>query len=236
MQQATRYICGFLFLALLSTSICVKATTPHHSLEDIRLTARDFVLSTLPDQSYEYTVLTDKLDPRLRLSRCQIPLEAWYPQQGRRAGNITVGIRCTDERPWSIYVPVSVNYFAEVVVANRPLQRGAIITAEDVRLERKNLSFRADNHISSIEEVIGRELVHSLQLGHVLSNRNLKLPVIIKRGQRVTLLARTDSFEVQMEGEAMMDGVAGQYIKVRNSRSKRVIQGQVKSSNIIYIE
>jgi len=214
----------------------VKAATPHHSLDDIKSTAREFVLSTLPEQTFEFTVVTEKLDPRLRLNPCQSPLQAWYPGQGRRAGNITVGIRCTDDNPWSIYVPVKVNYYEEIVVANRPLQRGSIIAREDLRLEKKNLSFHTSNYFTDLDKVVGRELVHSLQMGYAISDRDLKLPVIIKRGQKVTLLARTDSYEVRMEGKAMTDGVAGQRIKVRNNRSQRVVEGVVKSSKIIYIE
>ena len=73
-------------------------------------------------------------------------------------------------------------------------------------------------------------------MGYALSDRNLKPPVIVKRGQQVTLLARTSSYEVRMNGKAMMDGVAGQRIRVRNDRSERIVEGVVKSSNIIYIE
>ncbi len=223
---------GVMFFVPATTS----ATMPLHPLEDIRNTAREFVMSGLEAESRELSVVTEKLDPRLRLSACQKPLKAWYPGQGRRAGNVTVGIRCADQNPWSIYIPVRVNYYEEVVVADRPLQRGTIISREDLRLERKNISFHAANYFTDPAEVIGKQLVHSLQLGHAISDRNLKFPVIIKRGQQVTLLARADSYEVRMAGMAMMDGVAGQRIKVRNSRSKRIIEGVVKSSKIIYIQ
>ena len=227
-------------LLILAASIFtlpgVNAATPHHSLEDIKSTVRQFVLASLPAGGSGFTVSANKLDPRLRLSPCNAPLQAWYPNRGRRAGNLTVGVKCPGEKPWTVYIPVTVNFYQEVVVTDRPLQRGAVITENDLRIERKNLSFRADSYFTDMEEVVGRELVHSLQMGHVLSERNLKLPVVIRRGQQVTLLAKSDTYEVRMSGEAMMDGVAGQRIKVRNSRSRRVIEGVVKSSKIIYIE
>lgn len=213
-----------------------NANTRHHSLEDIKSTAREFVLSSLPEQAQDYKIVADKLDPRLRLASCNSPLQAWYPGHGRRTGNMTVGVRCVDEKSWSIYVPVKVNYYEQVVVAKRPLQRGKIINKDDVFLEKKNISYHADSYFTSVEDVIGRELVHSLQMGYVLGNRNLKLPVLIKRGQQVTLMAQSNNYEIRMEGEAMMDGSAGERIKVRNTRSKRVIEGVVKSSKIIYIE
>ena len=224
-----------LFTAIFSVS-SVNAATAHHSLEDIKTTAREFVLSTLPNQEIEFKVVAERLDPRLRLNACGKPLQAWYPGKGRRAGNVTVGIRCDDESPWSIYVSVKVNYYQEIVVASHPLQRGAIITRDDVRLEKKNLSFYAGKYFTDPDEVIGQELVHSLQMGYIIKDRNLKLPVIVKRGQQVTLLAQNDTYEVRMDGKAMMDGAAGQRIKVRNTRSKRIVEGIVKSNRIIYIE
>lgn len=230
-DRSRRWLAALLFLPAASLS-----AASHHPLEDIKATVRDFVQSTLPDNRIEYAITMDRLDPRLRLKPCSMPLDAWYPNHGRRAGNLTVGVRCMDDSPWSIYIPVKVNYYEEIAVLARPLQRGAVLTANDIRMERKNISYHTDSYFTDPRAVVGMELVHSLQVGSVISDRNLKEPIIVKRGQQVTLLAQTNNFEVRMNGEAISDGAAGERIRVRNLRSKRVVEGIVKSSEIIYIK
>jgi len=227
---------GYLIAMLFLLPCANIGAAQHHALDDIRATVHDFVQSTLPERDLEYSINLKKLDPRLRLAACTQPLEAWYPGQGRRAGNLTVGVRCNGENSWSLYVPVQINYYEDVVVAARPVQRGALLTREDIRLERKNISFHADSYFTDPTDLIGQEMVHSLQVGYVIRDRNLKTPVIIKRGQQVTLLAQSETFEVRMNGKAMADGVIGQRIRVKNLRSDRIVEGVVKSSQIIYIE
>ena len=63
----------------------------------------------------------------------------------------------------------------------------------------------------------------------------MKEPLAVKRGQRVDLVALAGGLEVRMTGEAMSDGTPGQRIKVRNLRSKRVVDGIVKSSTTIQV-
>mgnify|MGYP003700708479 CR=1 FL=1 len=227
---------GYLIAMLFLLPCANVDAAQRHALDDIRATVHDFVQSTLPERDLEYSINLKKLDPRLRLAACAQPLEAWYPGQGRRAGNLTVGVRCNGKNSWSLYVPVQINYYEDVVVAARPVQRGALLTREDIRLERKNISFHADSYFTDPADLIGQEMVHSLQVGYVIRDRNLKAPVIIKRGQQVTLLAQSNSFEVRMNGKAMADGVIGQRIRVKNLRSDRIVEGVVKSSQIIYVE
>ncbi len=225
---------GLIFMFGAVTGVLAKAV---HPLDDIRQVARKHVLASLPVRNdIEYSVTTDRLDSRLRLSQCEHPLTAWFPGQGRRTGNVTVGVRCTGAKPWSLYVPVKVHFYDDVFVTRRPLQRGTVIQLEDIELQRKNLSFYSADYFTSADEIIGKQLVHSMQIGMIVGKRNLKTPVIIKRGQQVTLMAQADTYEVRMAGEAMMDGSVGQRIKVKNTRSQRIIEGVVKSSKIIYIE
>lgn len=225
-----------LFGILASLSFTVMATIEHQPLDDIRQTATEFVLANLPNQDQESSVVSSKLDPRLRLKFCNQPLEAFYPEYGRRVGNITVGIRCNGEENWSIFVPISVKIYRPIVTAARPLNRGTIIRESDIRIEKRNIGVFSSDYFTDSNLVIGQELVHSVQMGRSLSSRNIKSPTAIKRGALVTLLAKNEVFEVRMEGKALADGTIGERIKVQNLRSNRIIEGIVKSNKIIYVQ
>ncbi len=232
--QGSRSVLILLCLTLFSHN--TLANIQYHSLDDIRQTAKEFVLANLSNHDQESSVISSKLDPRLRLKSCSQPLEAFYPEYGRRVGNITVGIRCTSEDNWSIFVPISVKIYREVVIATRPLNRGTIINESDVRLEKRNISVFSSDFYTDSDLIIGQELVHSIQMGRSLGSHDLKSPTAIKRGSLVTLLAKNNVFEVRMEGKALADGVVGERIRVQNLRSKRIVEGIVKSSKIIYVQ
>ena len=70
--------------------------------------------------------------------------------------------------------------------------------------------------------------------GPVLSNM-LKQPIILRRGESVSLLARSPTFEVRMEGKALMDGAVGDRVKVRNLRSKRIVEGRITETGTVLV-
>jgi len=85
-------------------------------------------------------VTAGRLDRRLRLTACELPLESFAPPGKRRMGKRTVGVRCNGKHAWTIYVPVSVKVMTEVIIAKRALERGTIISAADVGLEQRDIS------------------------------------------------------------------------------------------------
>jgi flagella basal body P-ring formation protein FlgA len=59
--------------------------------------------------------------------------------------------------------------------------------------------------------------------------------VLIRRGQRVTLIARTGGFEVRALGEAVADAGPTGRIRVQNLSSLKVIEGQAESADTVRV-
>ena len=228
-----RMILGLSLLGLSLT--CFSATVKYQSVASIAETARAFTLANLSPTDQANASIEAKLDNRLRLKQCDIPLQAFFPEYGRQIGNATIGIRCNGEQSWSIYVPVVVKIYRDVVVAAHLLRPGQILSASDLTIEKRNISAFNRDFYSDAKVLVGKQVRHQLPFGRVLNSQNVKSPKAIKRGNLVTLVARKQTFEVRMEGEAMSDGSIGERIRVRNLRSKRIIEGIVKSGNVIEI-
>ncbi len=227
-----------LILLSISTLLSVNslANIEIQSLDSIRQTAEEFTLENLANADRDASVISSKLDPRLRLKACSNKLEAFFPEYGRRVGNITVGVRCIGEQSWSLFVPMTVKIYREIVTASRPLARGTMLTENDLQLERRNISAFSSDYFTDPHALFGQELVHSLQISRPLSSHNVKAPIAIKRGNLVVLLAKNETIEVRMEGKALADGTIGERIKVKNLRSNRIVEGVVKSNRIIVVQ
>ncbi|MCZ6566557.1 MAG: flagellar basal body P-ring formation chaperone FlgA [Gammaproteobacteria bacterium] len=222
-----------IFILLMgNTSIAWAA---FHSLADIRNTAIDYARIQFDSPDSDIKVTARDLDNRLRLPLCESKLEAYFPHSTHIAGNTTVGVRCSGIKPWSIYVPVTIQLYRDIIVANRPLPQNRIITMEDFRMEHIDINRLSGAYITEPDLVIGKQMLRPLQLSRPILSNMLKAPVLIRRGERVILLAKSNTFEVRMEGKAMKDGAVGEKIRVRNLRSKRIIEGRVNKDGSIHV-
>lgn len=204
-------------------------------LAAVRETVRAFVLGGSAPGTGTRTVRVGRLDPRLRLHPCPVPLQAFYPPGARRQGSTTVGVRCPGSRPWTLYVPVRIIVEARLLVAARSLPRGTILRPGDLSLTRQDISAAPFGYLTDPARAVGKRLKHPLPAGAVVTETVLENRPLVKRGQRVTLVAETAGLSVRMAGTALMDGGVGERIRVRNIRSRRIIEGTVVEQGLVRI-
>lgn len=194
----------------------------------IRATARTFMLSQIRGSTHrKVAVQAGALDSRLRLPACPVSLQAFLPPGGRTIGNATVGVRCTAGKPWSLYVPVRVSVHDRVAVASRALARGQVISAADLTWREHDIARLPFGYIADPKGAIGKVLKRAVGAGKVLTPALLSAPLMVRRGQTVTLVAGGDALAVRMAGRALMDGSRGDLVRVRNTHSDHVVQGIV---------
>lgn len=237
MANRPHYVHGQWLSVVMMTlmSLNCLAKVEYQSMDSIVQTAKDFTLANLANADQAQSEITTKIDKRLRLKACSGQLEGFFPEYGRRVGNITVGVRCNGEENWSLFVPVSVKIYRQIVVASRPLARGTVISQADLLIEERNISAFSTDYFGDVDSLIGMQINRPVQLGQSFSSHSVKPRVAIKRGNLVTLIARNAVVEVRMEGKALADGSIGKRLKVKNLRSNRIVEGIVQSENIVVV-
>lgn len=229
-------------LPLLALSLLLLFSLPGlgqaagiQSLSSIRETARAYVLEQVSRQSGEVKVVAGRLDPRLRLAACGHALTGFLPAGSRRIGAITVGVRCDGQVPWTLYVPVTVHVYGPIVVAARTLPRGTILQAGDLKTERRDLSRAIPGYLGNLKNALGMVLLRPLAPGNVLNESAVKPRQLVRRGERVTIVAQLNGLVVRSAGTALTNGAYGQMIRVRNTSSKRIIDAIVDAPGIVKI-
>ena len=203
------------------------------TLKSIRDTAETFVMSQYNTSNAQVEIIPVKLDPRLRLSLCDRPLDAEYPSSSRRGGRLTVNVKCNGNKPWTLYVPVQVKVMQDVVVLSHALSRNSIIAQSDLQIEQRDINRMNSGYFSDPQKVIGKIIKRSVGGGLALSPAYVESQKLVKRGQQVILLAETRGITVKMAGTAMENGGSGERIKVKNLSSNRVIEGQITEEGVI---
>ncbi len=223
----------FSTLSLLASALAIAV--PTQPLQDIRDAAANYVRANLASDDSDIRVSAKALDPRLKLPLCEHQLQVNMPYSNVNSGNTTVGVRCEGEKPWSLYVPVSIQIFRQVAVARHPLAQGETLEADDIDMQRMDISQLSGGYLTQAKMAIGQNLMRPVQAGRPLLSNLLKPPTIIRRGQTITLLARQSAFEVRSMGESLMDGAVGERIKVRNRRSKRIVEGVIDENGVVFV-
>lgn len=233
---------GWIRSLLLSLALCALALPPAalgsevESHGNILKAARAFLTEQARQHhgdSLEVRVVPGRLDSRLRLRACDTPLEAHLPPGGRLIGGTTVGVRCPGPSPWSLYVPMQVNVRGEVVIINRSLPRGTVLSSGDLRLERRELNSLHSGYLVDPERAKDMVLRRALSGGTVLTPHMVEPQRLVHRGERVTLISENSVVTVRMAGEAMADGSYGDRVRVRNLSSRRVVEGRVLSAGVV---
>jgi flagella basal body P-ring formation protein FlgA len=114
----------------------------------------------------------------------------------------------------------------EAAIVMRSMERGEIIKASDVTIERRpKAEVGAD--LAPRDRAVGMQTRKQLRVGQPLKSADLGKPDRVTRDQNVTLIYETPGLYLTGRGKALENGTEGDVVNVLNLQSKRTIQGVV---------
>jgi len=181
----------------------------------------------------EVEVSVGEPDQRLALAPCA-RTEPFVPAGAKLIGRTSLGVRCVEGANWTIYVPVRIRMFMEVMVAARPIARGQTVGIEDVRPERVDIAPLRGNAILASDWVDGRMSTRSLAPGEPVRRDALKAPSVVAAGDAVTVLAIGTGFAAQTSGKALSAGAEGETVQVAVTGG-RVLTGVARAPRTVEV-
>jgi flagella basal body P-ring formation protein FlgA len=171
-----------------------------------------------------FDVTVGALDSRLKLAACQ-RIEPYLPPGTRLWGKARIGLRCTQgERPWNVYLPITVHVYGQTLVASQPLPLGTTVQAGDLTFAEIDLAEENSPAIVNEALAIGRVLTRSLLAGQGIRQADLRARQWFAAGDTVKVMARGNGFSVSGSGTALSPGLEGQAARVRTD-SGQIITG-----------
>lgn len=222
-------------IAAATAGNAAPATVTTQSLDAVRDAAASYVRSQLPPHGGTYYVTAGNLDTRLRLAPCAEPLVASMPSNLLGGAHVTAAVRCQAPQTWTVYIPVTIESEAPVLVLRHGAARGAQLSAADVEVQIRRLPGVGSRYVADVTSLEGRRLKRSLPAGNPLTPEVLVQDVVVRRGQRVILLASTENFEIRAQGTALSDGHSAERIRVQNDSSSKIVEGVVESGEVVRV-
>ena len=116
---------------------------------------------------------------------------------------------------------------AEFVTLARAIERGEVLKAADVVVERRPRAEVTRDMITNPDQAVGFAARGPMQPGRPLRAADLMRPELVQRNETVTLLYQVPGITLTVRGKATEGGAEGDVISVLNEQSKRTVQGVV---------
>lgn len=108
----------------------------------------------------------------------------------------------------------------KIAVAARPLNRGDILRPEDVTLTSWDLRLPSAP-VTDLEPIMGKEVMRPYAPGQPLDARQLRDPILVRRGDLVIVHARAAGVSVRTHARATEDGSLGQLIMLESTDTRQ---------------
>jgi flagella basal body P-ring formation protein FlgA len=127
-----------------------------------------------------------------------------------------------------------VRAMAKVVVASTPITDGEAFTSSNTRLEERELTRVAGGgYHTSLQTLSSMRARGRVPSGAVVGIRQTQAPVLVQPGQMVDLVVERGGLKVKARVEALQRGRNQEWIRVRNSTTRKVLQAKVVDESTV---
>ena len=228
-MRHTKLFLYFSLLLLTKQSIAANSELDSAYIEHF---ATSYLMDKFPStDDNRVSISVAKLDPRIVIKPCKIPLTANIPEN-TRARNVNIKISCDESISWKIYLSAKIEITKAVLVAKNTISKGDRLDESNVVLSYIAINRIRGDKLTDTSIVFGAKAKKRIAQGRAISKSNICL---ICKGDAVTIIVSSKVFSIKTQGVALSSGNINEQIRVKNTRSNKVITPRIKSSNQVVI-
>lgn len=224
--------------AAIPPAIQVRQTGTFLTKEQVDAALRRYLLTHSPRPTPQVHLEIMPLEEPVLWSE-DMALEVLPHKNSRLAGEVTVemGLMKQGQLHRRFKVRGKVIWEREVVCAARPLAPRTVISPDDIRLCRRDITGKGPGeYFVSPEQVLGRVLTRELGPQEILTQRHLSHEPLIHRGEEVTvILEDTQGLAITTKAVAREPGYPGRPIRMLNPKSKKEFQALVVDAKTVKV-
>lgn len=124
----------------------------------------------------------------------------------------------------------------EVPVLAARKMRGDIIAKGDLNWIEMPGSHLSRNTITDASRLIGKAAKRSIAAGKPVSLGDVRQPLMVKKGESITMRLSTPAMQLTAKGKALQEGGKGDTIRISNSQTSTVVEGTVIGPGLVRID
>lgn len=134
------------------------------------------------------------------------------------------------------WISADIEAWVDVVLTSRSLKDHQLIDEEDIYVGKKDLAELPPGYLYDVKDAVGKRLKRYVGANRPLTGDMLEDPPLFKRGDRVFIIAESESLKVTALGAATEDGFRGRPAKVINIQSRKEVVGEVIDGGTVRVK
>ena len=126
-------------------------------------------------------------------------------------------------------------YHAELPVLNRALAPGVAIASGDLDVVKVRRDRIGADVATEAVQLIGKTPRRSLRAGEPVRLADVQLPILVHKGDLVTIVLDTGSLQLTAQGKALDDGAKDMLVRVENTKSSRIVDATVSGPGTVAV-
>jgi|GEM_PF-2151903 len=152
--------------------------------------------------------------------------------EGEWKGEQTVSINFSEK---NYKFPVKIRWYDYVVTAKVPISVGRSLSSQNMKIERKDVTFLPVEYLTSFKKVKGLKAAKRFSVGQPIEKMGLVKAKIISFGQIVTVTVSEGAFDLSVTAKAVGSGAEGEIIPVEISNYKKTVMAEIIDSKRVRV-
>lgn len=166
----------------------------------------------------------------------EIEIKSMEDSRGIRMGNfsLSVDVYVEGSKQGRLTLSGHAGKKVKMLCAVRDISKNSILTADDIRLETRDAkNGTTGDFLTDPALVIGKKVVSPVRAGTAVSEKNLAVPSVLKKGDKVRLVAKAGLLSVETSGEVVSDAAFGEQVKIKNIDTGKLVTARVVDSTTV---
>jgi flagella basal body P-ring formation protein FlgA len=222
----TMFVCLFL-LSLVSTGSALTS--------DEAIRSKVVAMYDLDTNQYRIDILTNRLKSA-DISLKQLTLRPLSPKEPLGLFSMIADVKNDGILLESGQIRLKIRKYADILVLLDNVRRSRSITPEQLLLKRMEITSLRQRPLVDLSELEGSRAGRNLKRGAILTADDLEPIPDIEYGRDVTIVYTDGLCRISADGRALQAGQAGDYIKVKNKSSGKIILARVVDATAVAVD
>ena len=111
-----------------------------------------------------------------------------------------------------------------------------MVGTDDIYIGRKELSRLPAGYIDDMNQISGKRTKRFVGANSIVTENMLEEPPMFRRGDKVFIVAESESLKVAAMGMAGEDGYRGRPVRITNMQSKKEVIGEVDGDGTVRVK
>lgn len=146
-----------------------------------------------------------------------------------------IAIPAGDPHAQRMTVAGTIHPMVEVPVPASSVRPGDVIRERDIRWKRVRTAQVRNTIATETVDIVGRVAYRPLSAGKLIRKSDLRDQETVTKGSTVTMVYQTNSMLLTTIGRALESGATGDFVSVRNSRTRLVVDARILGPNKVEV-